>query len=92
MPAPRLQSALRAWRLTIRGIRANAQGISEQTLHKARQMLAAGQSPEEVAEFLAKTLTNRIIHAPTHRLRIAGEEGDEALIRAARELFDLGKE
>ncbi len=37
----------------------------------------------------APTLTNKLMHLPSARLRKAGEEGDMELLRAARELFGL---
>ncbi len=42
-------------------------------------MLAAGRSGEEVIDFLANTLTNRLLHAPTQALRHASELADSAL-------------
>jgi glutamyl-tRNA reductase len=50
-------------------------------------MLAAGRDPREVIEFLATTLTNRILHGPSQRLREAAERGDAELLEAARALF-----
>ena len=43
----------------------------------------------ESREYLADTLTHRLVHAPSHVLRQAGETGDEALVHAARRLFHL---
>ena len=42
---------------------------------------------EIVLEFLATTLTNRLMHAPSQRLRDAAERGDAPLLDAARTLF-----
>ena len=50
-------------------------------------MLAAGRDPREVIEFLAATLTNRLLHGPSQRLREAAERGDAELIGRAT-LFD----
>ena len=36
-------------------------------------MLGAGKSTDEVMEYLANTLTNRLLHAPTQALRQASE-------------------
>jgi glutamyl-tRNA reductase len=52
-------------------------------------MLAAGRSPEDTLAFLADTLTHRLIHSPTHKLRQAAESGDDQLVEAARALFHL---
>ena len=56
-------------------------------LAKARQQLASGQAPEEVLNFLAHTLTNRLLHAPTVALREAALTGNNDLARAADKLF-----
>ena len=48
-----------------------AERARRQTLEQAQRMLAGGQSPQEVLEFLANTLTNRLLHAPSRRLREA---------------------
>lgn len=72
---------------TIRQLRGEAESIRQQTLEQARRLLANGRDPKEVMEFLSTTLTNRLMHAPSHRLRQAAEQGEDELIRAARELF-----
>jgi glutamyl-tRNA reductase len=74
---------------TIRGLRNEAHTVKEQTLEQARRMLANGRDPREVMEFLAFTLTNRLIHMPSQRLRNAAESGDATLIAAARKLYAL---
>ena len=63
----------------IRALRQNADAIRLQTMEQARRMLAAGKSPDEVLEYLANTLTNRLLHSPTHALRQAAESTDPAL-------------
>jgi glutamyl-tRNA reductase len=74
---------------TIRELRSHAEAVRAQTLEHAARLLAGGRSPEDALVFLADTLTNRLLHAPTHQLRQAGETGDEPLVNAARRLFDL---
>ena len=56
-------------------------------LERARQQLAAGGDPQAVLDFLAHTLTNRLLHAPTVALRAAALSGDAELARAAEKLF-----
>ena len=41
----------------------------------------------EVVDFLASTLTNRLLHGPSQRLREAAERGEVELLEAARILF-----
>jgi glutamyl-tRNA reductase len=74
---------------TIRELRTSAEEVRAQTLEQAVRLLGSGRSADEALAYLADTLTHRLIHAPTHQLRQAGEAGDEALVSAARRLFDL---
>ncbi len=72
---------------TIRQLRDDAEVVRQQTAEQARRMLAAGRDPQEVMEFLASTLTNRLLHGPSQRLRQAAERGEAELLDAARILF-----
>ncbi|MEZ0469460.1 glutamyl-tRNA reductase [Luteimonas salinilitoris] len=66
----------------LRRLRAHGEHTRVQTLARARQQLAAGQDPEAVLEFLAHTLTNRLLHAPTAAVREAAASGNLELARA----------
>jgi glutamyl-tRNA reductase len=66
----------------IRALREQADGIRLQTLEQARRLLAAGKPADEVIEYLAHTLTNRLLHTPTQALRQAAESKDFALAEA----------
>lgn len=68
-------------------LRAHADHARSAILAKAKQQLAAGEDPEQVLDFLAHTLTNRLLHAPTVALREAALRGDGDLARAAAKLF-----
>jgi glutamyl-tRNA reductase len=72
----------------IRDLREEDERQRERSLARARRMLASGRDPQVVLEYLAHSLTNRILHRPTVGLRRAGEEGDAELVRLARRLFD----
>ena len=74
---------------TIRDLRSTALQVRTQTLDQALKLLTAGRSPQEAMTYLADTLTHRLIHAPTHELRQAGEADDDTLVSAARRLFHL---
>jgi glutamyl-tRNA reductase len=73
----------------IRQYRNKADAVRQQVLDKARRLLAQGRPPEEVIEFLAHTLTNKLTHEPTTALNRAAREAREDLISAAQEIFDL---
>ncbi len=66
----------------IRAMRAQADTIRQQTVAQARRMLVAGRPAEEVVDYLANTLTSRLLHTPTQALRQAAESADAALSEA----------
>jgi glutamyl-tRNA reductase len=71
----------------IRALRQQAEGIRQQTVEQARRMLQAGKSTDEVIDYLANTLTNRLLHAPTQALRQAAELADLALAETVTRLL-----
>jgi glutamyl-tRNA reductase len=89
----RFMSALRTLDAApiIRDLRARADQTKAQTLDQARRMIAAGKR-DEALEFLANTLTNRLLHAPSRALRLAAEQGDAGLIDAAHKLYGLDED
>jgi glutamyl-tRNA reductase len=84
-----------AWRraLTLRNpaldMRQHAEVYRDEVLDKARAMLARGKSPDEALAFLANTLTNKLLHHPSARLREAALSGDLDLLHAAGRLYGL---
>ena len=84
-----------AWRraLTLRNpaldLRQHAETYRDEVLDKARSMLARGKSPDEALAFLANTLTNKLLHHPSARLREATLSGDLDLLHAAGRLYGL---
>jgi glutamyl-tRNA reductase len=77
---------------TIRRLREQAEQARRHTLDQARHMIAAGRDADEVLEFLSSTLTNRLIHAPSQRLRDAAETGDGAVIEAIADIYRLDRD
>jgi glutamyl-tRNA reductase len=55
-------------------------------------MLTNDKDPQQVLEFLAHTLTNKLIHQPSVQIRQAAECGNTELLQAALELFKLQKD
>jgi glutamyl-tRNA reductase len=76
----------------IQDYRARAERTRDQMVERARRQLAAGKPAEEVVCLLAHTLTNKLLHSPSVRLRRAGREGQSDLLDAANELFQLKSE
>lgn len=74
--------AIRTYRTKIEAIKSNA-------LAKSVKQLQSGQDPEAVLQQLAHTLTNKVMHSPTSRMREAAEQGNQSVLDAARTLLDL---
>lgn len=73
---------------TIASIRANADGLKNQQLKKAHRRLAAGDDPLVVMSALANGLVNQLLHRPTIRIREAAVDGEDEVVRIARDLLD----
>lgn len=69
--------------------RAHHESIREAELERAIARLAKGDAPEAVMEQLAKQLTNKMLHVPSTQLRKAGENSDQSLLDAVRQLYQL---
>jgi len=76
-------------RSTIRDVRGGATQTRDEVLALAARRLAAGHPPEEVMQYLAHTLTNKLLHGPTVQIRRAGAGARHELVAAARTLYDL---
>ena len=76
-------------RATIRAVRGNAEDTRNEVLEKAHRRLAAGHPPEQVMHYLARALTNKLLHAPTVQIRRAGAGARHELVAAARTLYEL---
>lgn len=73
------------------GLRREAEASRDDVLARARALLTRGRPPDEALEFLAHTLTNKLLHAPSANLRAAALRGDIELLRSAERLFALGE-
>lgn len=72
---------------TLRSLRASGENQRDEVLDKALHMLRNGHSPDEALQYLAHTLTNKLLHAPSIQLRDAALRGDMELLRAGERLF-----
>ena len=82
----RWMSGIRAAR-TLKRIRAQSHEYEEELRERALRKLEAGQDPSEVLEQLTRTLTNKILHWPSKRLREAAESRDYEVLKAADRIF-----
>ncbi|MEM9173099.1 MAG: glutamyl-tRNA reductase, partial [Pseudomonadota bacterium] len=72
---------------TILSVREAVMHARDDALEAARKRIAAGHDPEEVCKQLAHTLTQRILHQPTSKLREAAAASDDQFLDVARALF-----
>ncbi len=74
---------------TIVAYRSKAEALREEVQAKARRLLSQGKPVDEVLDFLAHTLTNKLTHDATSRLNQAARDGNDELMKAAQALFNL---
>ncbi|MDE2150010.1 MAG: glutamyl-tRNA reductase [Gammaproteobacteria bacterium] len=73
----------------IRDLHARAREHRDLVLERARRRLAAGADPQEVLGFVADTLAQRLLHAPSAALKRTDAVEQALLLSATRKLFDL---
>ena len=64
----------------IRHMHMQADALRRAELERAQKMLARGDDPAAVLEALSQSLTNKLIHGPTHALNRASSEDRAALV------------
>ncbi|MBT8439282.1 MAG: glutamyl-tRNA reductase [Gammaproteobacteria bacterium] len=69
--------------------RNQAEQTRDEVLQRAQRMLENGKSADEALAFLARTLTNKLLHVPSSQLREASSNGDKRILEAANALFQL---
>ncbi len=72
---------------TLKLIREQSHEFEKDLTARAVNRLQSGQDPEQVLSQLASTLTNKILHLPSKRLREAAEEQDYEVLKAADRMF-----
>lgn len=72
----------------LKNLHKHARKNSDELVTKALRKIEAGKDPEQVVRQLAHTLTKRILHLPSTRLRQAAEVQDDELLRVANRLFE----
>lgn len=75
----------------IKDYRGQAERTRDEVLQRAQRLLESGKSPDEALQFLAHTLTNKLLHTPSTRIRQAGYDGQSDLLKAANTLFQINK-
>ena len=73
----------------IRAFRKNIEKTRDIETEKALVSLKSGQDPEGVLKNLARSLTNKLMHSPSRKLKEAGEQGRTDDIRLTNNLFEF---
>jgi len=73
----------------VKEYRQMAEQLREQELQRALCSLARGDDPQQILAQLARTITNKLIHAPTAGLKQASAEGRLDTVASARKLLGL---
>lgn len=71
----------------IKSYRQHAEQLRDEALEKALRDLSNGVSPDEVIQYMANSLTNKLLHTPTRQLKKASTDGDQALLSLTQKLF-----
>ena len=72
---------------TLKRIREQSHEFEQDLTERALNRIRAGQDPDQVVRQMASTLTNKILHLPSKRLREAAEEQDYEVLKAADRIF-----
>lgn len=73
----------------IRAYRQQLETLRDDAVTKALNELAQGQNPRDVIDKLGNTLTNKMLHKPTIKLRKAAHDNQLDVLMLAKDLFDL---
>ena len=73
-------------------VRESAAAAKDDVLDRARRRLESGEPADEVIEYVARTLTNKLLHAPSTGIREAGARDRGDIVEAARLLFGVAEE
>lgn len=76
---------------TICDLRTQANDMRQCVVTKAKRMLQNGKHPEAVVDYIAHTLTNKLLHTPCVQLRQVGQDDRDELILRTRQLFQLAE-
>jgi glutamyl-tRNA reductase len=76
----------------IRALRDTAERHRRHEIDKAHKALARGDDPQAVLDALSQTLTNKLLHAPTHALNHAARSERDQFVRLISQLYDLPRD
>jgi len=76
----------------IRALRDSAERHRRHEIDKAHKALTRGDDPQAVLDALSQTLTNKLLHAPTHALNHATRSERDQFVRLISQLYGLPRD
>jgi glutamyl-tRNA reductase len=73
----------------IRSLRDEGERARRHAVERALKHLGRGEDPRQVLDFLSHSLTNKLLHPPTHALSHASTEDREELVQWLARLYRL---
>ncbi|MEL7185010.1 MAG: glutamyl-tRNA reductase [Pseudomonadota bacterium] len=73
-------------------LRDTSENVRDQVVEQALRRMHRGESPEDAIRFATAALMKKLLHNPSIALRKAGEDSNDELLDAAREIFGLDKD
>ena len=77
---------------SVKEYRALGENVRELELQRALRALAKGEDPQQVTAQLARSIANKLMHAPTAGLKQASIEGRFDVLASARRLLGLNEQ
>jgi glutamyl-tRNA reductase len=74
---------------TITALHGHHDRLRAAELERVRKLLAAGTSPEQALDLLARGLTNKFLHAPTQALSQAGDAERAELVAVFERMYRI---
>jgi glutamyl-tRNA reductase len=74
---------------SVKEYRTMAEQVREREFQRAQRALDRGDDPRQILAQLSRTITNKLIHAPTAGLKQASVDGRQDLINNARKLLGM---
>ncbi len=73
---------------TIRAYREQAEQLRDEEVERALKRLEKGEAVEDILQTLARSLTNKLLHQPTTRIKEASSAGHSDVVDLAQRIFE----
>lgn len=73
----------------LKNYRQAAEKVRDEELQKAQRAIARGENVEEVINQLGRSITNKLLHGPSLKIKEASNKGHKEMLAWIEDLFDL---